>query len=107
MNHSPEEKPGSIVVSHTIADQTELISTVTTKKRVAKRRGFTVPAESSANPATPSVQVPLPPPATSRAKKSSSKRERPEVVSVEGEEAAKEDPDADLKQKRRQKEKGK
>ncbi|MED6218012.1 hypothetical protein PIB30_023099 [Stylosanthes scabra] len=62
-------------------------------------------AESSANPATPSVQVPPPPPATSKAKKSSAKRERPEVVNVE--EAAKEDPDADLKQKRRQKEKGK
>ncbi|MED6157925.1 hypothetical protein PIB30_027977 [Stylosanthes scabra] len=64
-------------------------------------------AESSANPATPSVQVPRPPPATSKAKKSSSKRERPEVANVEGEEAGKEDPDADLKQKRRRKEKGK
>ncbi|MED6133749.1 hypothetical protein PIB30_031067 [Stylosanthes scabra] len=58
------------------------------------------PAESSANPATPSVQVPSPPPANSRAKKSSSKRERPEVVNVAGEEGAKEDPDADLRQKR-------
>ncbi|MED6217141.1 hypothetical protein PIB30_015042 [Stylosanthes scabra] len=55
------------------------------------------PAESSANLATPSIQVPPPPPANSRAKKSSSKRERSKVVSVEGEEGAKEDPDADLK----------
>ncbi|MED6175752.1 hypothetical protein PIB30_081332 [Stylosanthes scabra] len=31
MNHSRKEEPGSIVVSHTIADQTESISTVTTK----------------------------------------------------------------------------
>ncbi|MED6175673.1 hypothetical protein PIB30_080631 [Stylosanthes scabra] len=58
------------------------------------------PAGSSANPATPSVQVPPPPLATSKAKKSSSKRERPEGVDVEVEEAAKEDPDADLKQRR-------
>ncbi|MED6191770.1 hypothetical protein PIB30_003573 [Stylosanthes scabra] len=65
------------------------------------------PVESSANPATPSVQVPPLPPATSKAKKSSSKRERPGVVNVEGEEAAKEDLDADLKQKRHRKEKGK
>ncbi|MED6171930.1 hypothetical protein PIB30_045472 [Stylosanthes scabra] len=65
------------------------------------------PAESSANPATPSVQVPPPPPATSKAKKSSAKRERPEVLNVEGEEATKKDPDADIKQKRRRKEKGK
>ncbi|MED6179386.1 hypothetical protein PIB30_000499 [Stylosanthes scabra] len=65
------------------------------------------PAKSSTNPTTPSVQVPPPPPANSRAKKSSSKWERPEVVSVEGEEGAKEDPDADLKQKRCRKEKGK
>ncbi|MED6142749.1 hypothetical protein PIB30_000311 [Stylosanthes scabra] len=66
-------------------------------------------AKPSANPATPSVQVPPPPPppASSRAKKSSSKRERPEVVNVEGEEGAKEDPEDDLRQKRRQKEKGK
>ncbi|MED6184163.1 hypothetical protein PIB30_044829 [Stylosanthes scabra] len=64
-------------------------------------------AEPSANPATPSVQVPPPPPASSRAKKSSSKRECPEVVNVEGEEGAKEDPEADLRQKRRWKEKGK
>ncbi|MED6204934.1 hypothetical protein PIB30_013438 [Stylosanthes scabra] len=62
-------------------------------------------AGSSVNPATPSVQVPPPPLAVSKAKKSSSKRERPERVDVE--EAAKEDPDADLRQKRRQKEKGK
>ncbi|MED6123872.1 hypothetical protein PIB30_053614 [Stylosanthes scabra] len=60
-------------------------------------------AEPSANPATPSVQVPPPPPASSRAKKSSSKRERPEAVNVEGEEGAKEDPEADLRQKRRRK----
>ncbi|MED6167771.1 hypothetical protein PIB30_005736 [Stylosanthes scabra] len=65
------------------------------------------PAESSANPATPSVQVPLPPFANSRAMKSSSKKECPEVVNVAGEEGAKEDPDADLRQKRRRKEKGK
>ncbi|MED6219597.1 hypothetical protein PIB30_037215 [Stylosanthes scabra] len=65
------------------------------------------PAGSSANPATPSVHVPPPPPATSKAKKSSSKRERPEGVDVGVEEAAKEDPDADLKQKRHRKEKGK
>ncbi|MED6195207.1 hypothetical protein PIB30_035817 [Stylosanthes scabra] len=57
-------------------------------------------AESSANPVTSSVQVP-PPPTSSRVKKSSSKRERPEVVNVEGEEGEKEDPDADLRQKRR------
>ncbi|MED6154867.1 hypothetical protein PIB30_000369 [Stylosanthes scabra] len=65
------------------------------------------PTESSANLATPSVQVPPPTPVNSIAKKSSSKRERPEVVSVEGEEGAKEDPDTDLKQKRHRKEKGK
>ncbi|MED6186869.1 hypothetical protein PIB30_070792 [Stylosanthes scabra] len=64
-------------------------------------------AESSANPATPAIQVPPPPPASSRAKKSSSKRERPEVVKVEGEEGTKEDPEADLRQKRRRREKGK
>ncbi|MED6158731.1 hypothetical protein PIB30_035459 [Stylosanthes scabra] len=58
-------------------------------------------AEPSANPATPSVQVPPPPPASSRAKKSSSKRDRPEVVNVVGEESAKEDLEADLRQKRR------
>ncbi|MED6174368.1 hypothetical protein PIB30_068393 [Stylosanthes scabra] len=34
MNHSREEEPGSIVVSHTIADQTESTSTVTTKRRI-------------------------------------------------------------------------
>ncbi|MED6219889.1 hypothetical protein PIB30_040010 [Stylosanthes scabra] len=62
-------------------------------------------AEPYANPATPAVQVPPPPPASSRAKKSSSKRERPEVVNVEGEEGAKEDPEADLMQKRRRREK--
>ncbi|MED6107700.1 hypothetical protein PIB30_016531 [Stylosanthes scabra] len=57
-------------------------------------------AGSSVNPATPSVPVPPPPPAASKAKKSSSKRERPKRVDVEVEEAAKEDPDADLRQKR-------
>ncbi|MED6112981.1 hypothetical protein PIB30_066806 [Stylosanthes scabra] len=65
------------------------------------------PVRSSVNLATPSIQVPPPPPATYKAKKSSSKRERPEGVDVGVEEAAKEDPDADLKQKRRQKVKGK
>ncbi|MED6203799.1 hypothetical protein PIB30_003091 [Stylosanthes scabra] len=65
------------------------------------------PAGSSVNPATPSVQVPPPPPAASKAKKSSSKRELPERMDVEVEESAKEDPDADLRQKRRRKEKGK
>ncbi|MED6171129.1 hypothetical protein PIB30_037944 [Stylosanthes scabra] len=63
--------------------------------------------ESSANPATPSVQVPPPPSTNSRAKKSSSKRERPEVVNVAGEEGAKEDLDVDLRPKRRRKEKRK
>ncbi|MED6172360.1 hypothetical protein PIB30_049380 [Stylosanthes scabra] len=65
------------------------------------------PAGSSVNLATPSVSVPPLPPTASKAKKSSSKRERPERVDVEVEEAVKEDPDADLRQKRRQKEKGK
>ncbi|MED6170148.1 hypothetical protein PIB30_028128 [Stylosanthes scabra] len=45
--------------------------------------------------------------ATFKAKKISSKRERPEVVNVEGEEGAKEDPAADLRQKRCWKDKGK
>ncbi|MED6111173.1 hypothetical protein PIB30_049977 [Stylosanthes scabra] len=63
-------------------------------------------ATSSANPA-PSVQVPPPPPVSYRAKKGSSKRGRLEGVNVEGEEGAKEDPDADLRQKRRRREKGK
>ncbi|MED6143952.1 hypothetical protein PIB30_010906 [Stylosanthes scabra] len=67
----------------------------------------TAAAASSANPATLAAQVPPPPPTSSRAKKSSSKRERPEVVNVEGEEGAKEDHAADLRQKRRRKEKGK
>ncbi|MED6119564.1 hypothetical protein PIB30_012751 [Stylosanthes scabra] len=67
-----------------------------------------VPVGPSVNLATPSVQVPPPPPpASSKAKKSSSKRERPEKVDVEVEETAKEDPDADLRQKRCRKEKGK
>ncbi|MED6188816.1 hypothetical protein PIB30_089522 [Stylosanthes scabra] len=63
--------------------------------------------EPSANPATLAVQVPPPPPTSSRAKKSSSKRERSEVVNVDGEEDAKEDPEADFMQKRRRREKGK
>ncbi|MED6121598.1 hypothetical protein PIB30_031703 [Stylosanthes scabra] len=62
-------------------------------------------AEPSANPATPAV--PPPPPTSSRAKKSSSKRERPEVVNVEGDEGVKEDPEVDLMQKRRRRDKGK
>ncbi|MED6156889.1 hypothetical protein PIB30_018635 [Stylosanthes scabra] len=67
------------------------------------------PAGPSVNPAMPSVQVPPPPPppAASKAKKSSSKKECPEKVYVEVEETTKEDPDADLRQKRRWKEKGK
>ncbi|MED6191578.1 hypothetical protein PIB30_001310 [Stylosanthes scabra] len=65
------------------------------------------PAGPSVNPATPAVQVPPPPSAASKAKKSSSKRERPKKVDVEVEETAKEDPDADLRQKRRRKENGK
>ncbi|MED6137665.1 hypothetical protein PIB30_067042 [Stylosanthes scabra] len=64
-------------------------------------------ATSSSNPATPAAQVPPPPPTNSKAKKSSAKRERPEAVNVEGEEGAREDPTADLKQKRRWKDKGK
>ncbi|MED6113253.1 hypothetical protein PIB30_069091 [Stylosanthes scabra] len=64
-------------------------------------------AEPSAHPAAHTVQVPPPPPTGSRAKKSSSKRERPEAVNVEGEEGAKEDPEADLMHKRRRREKGK
>ncbi|MED6149656.1 hypothetical protein PIB30_064669 [Stylosanthes scabra] len=62
-------------------------------------------APASAAPAGPSV--PPPPPAASKAKKSSSKRERLEKEDVEVEETAKEDPDADLRQKRCQREKGK
>ncbi|MED6155001.1 hypothetical protein PIB30_001683 [Stylosanthes scabra] len=61
----------------------------------------------SFNPTTPSVQVPPPPPTASKAKKSSSKRERPDKVDVGLEETAKEDLDADLRQKRRRREKGK
>ncbi|MED6195408.1 hypothetical protein PIB30_037604 [Stylosanthes scabra] len=64
-------------------------------------------ATSSSNPATPTAQVPPPPPTSSKAKKSSSKRERPDAVNVEGEEGAKEDHAADLKQKRHRKDKGK
>ncbi|MED6205589.1 hypothetical protein PIB30_018944 [Stylosanthes scabra] len=48
-----------------------------------------------------------PPPAASKAKKSSSKWERLERMDVEVEETAKEDPDANLRQKRRRREKGK
>ncbi|MED6167206.1 hypothetical protein PIB30_000457 [Stylosanthes scabra] len=64
-------------------------------------------APSSSNPATLAAQVPPPPPASSKAKKSSVKRERLEAVNVEGEEGAREDSAADLKQKRRRKDKGK
>ncbi|MED6207610.1 hypothetical protein PIB30_037307 [Stylosanthes scabra] len=67
-----------------------------------------VHAATAAAAATASAAPVLsPPPAASKAKKSSSKRERPEKVDVEVEETAKEDPDADLRQKRRQREKGK
>ncbi|MED6205865.1 hypothetical protein PIB30_021657 [Stylosanthes scabra] len=66
------------------------------------------PAGPSINSAASSVQVPPPPPpAASKTKKSSSKREPPEKVDVEVEETAKEDPDANLRQKRRRKEKAK
>ncbi|MED6131284.1 hypothetical protein PIB30_008323 [Stylosanthes scabra] len=64
-------------------------------------------ATSSPNPTTLAAQVPPPPPVISKTKKSSAKRERPEAVNVEEDEGAKEDPAADLKQKRRQKDKGK
>ncbi|MED6122107.1 hypothetical protein PIB30_036727 [Stylosanthes scabra] len=78
-----------------------------TTAAAAAAAASSVAAEPSANPAMPAVQVPPPPPASSWAKKSASKRERPEVVNVEGDEGAKEDPEADLRQKRRRREKGK
>ncbi|MED6181482.1 hypothetical protein PIB30_019736 [Stylosanthes scabra] len=90
-----------------MAPRSVLPTGVTAATAAAVAAASAAPAESSTNPATPSVQVPPPPPATSKAKKSSLKRENPEVVNVEGEEVAKEDPDTDLKQKRRRKEKGK
>ncbi|MED6108232.1 hypothetical protein PIB30_021688 [Stylosanthes scabra] len=67
----------------------------------------TVVVAPSVNPATPAAHVPPPPPTSSKVKKGSSKSECPEVVNVEEEEGAKEDPAVDLRQKRRRKEKGK
>ncbi|MED6221629.1 hypothetical protein PIB30_056623 [Stylosanthes scabra] len=82
-------------------------ATSATADAAAAAASSTAAATFSANPATPAAQVPPPPPTSSKDKKSSSKRERPEVVNVEGEEGVKEDTAADLRQKRRRKEKGK
>ncbi|MED6216063.1 hypothetical protein PIB30_004093 [Stylosanthes scabra] len=74
---------------------------VTASTAAATAAASVAPAGPLVNSAAPSVQVlPPPPPAASKAKKSSLKRER-------SEKAAKEDLDADLRQKRRRKEKGK
>ncbi|MED6135406.1 hypothetical protein PIB30_046145 [Stylosanthes scabra] len=90
-----------------MAPRSVLPTGVPTATAAAAAAASAAPVGPSINPATPSVQVLSPPPAASKAKKSSSKKERPEKVDVEVEEIAKEDPDADLRQKRRWKEKGK
>ncbi|MED6147075.1 hypothetical protein PIB30_040618 [Stylosanthes scabra] len=69
--------------------------------------GYSSTADLAPTPAAPagtSSQVPPPPSGGSKAKKGPSKREHPPVVNVDEEEGVREDPSADLRQKRRRKE---